>query len=95
MAPPSTVWKILKDAGTDPAPQRSGQFWRGFLKAQGKTIMVADFFRVDTVFLRRLYIPFVIEHGTRRVHPAGITAHPIGEWVTQQARNLLINLEDH
>jgi transposase InsO family protein len=92
---PSTVWQILKDAGIDPAPTRSGQTWRAFLEAQAKTILATDFFHVDTVFLRRLYVLFFIEHGTRRVYLAGITAHPTGEWVTQQARNLLMNIEDH
>ena len=89
---PSTVWQILKDAGIDPAPRRSGQTWRAFLQVQAKTILAADFFHVDTVFLHRLYVLFFIEHGTRRVYLAGITAHPTGEWVTQQARNLLMNL---
>jgi hypothetical protein len=67
---PSTVWKILKDAGIDPAPQRSGQTWRAFLESQAKTILAVDFFHVDTVLLRRLHVLFVIEHGTRRVHLA-------------------------
>ena len=79
---PSTVWKILKDAGVDPAPRRVGLTWRTFLAGQAKTILAADFFHVDTVFLRRLYVLFFIEHGTRRVHLAGITAHPTGAWVT-------------
>ena len=92
---PSTVWQILKDAGIDPAPRRAGQSWRAFLDAQAKTILAVDFFHADTVFLRRLYVLFFIEHGTRWVHLAGITAHPTGEWVAQQARNLLMNLEDH
>ncbi len=51
---PSTVWQILKDAGIDPAPRRSGQTWRAFLAGQAETILAADFFHVDTVFLRRL-----------------------------------------
>jgi putative transposase len=91
---PSTVWQILKDAGIDPAPRRAGQTWRAFLESQAKTILAADFFHVDTVFLRRLYVLFFIEHGTRRVHLGGITAHPTGEWVAQQARNLWMNLDD-
>jgi putative transposase len=91
---PSTVWQILKEAGIDPAPRRSGQTWRAFLEAQAKTILAVDFFHVDTVFLRRLYVLFFIDYGTRRVHLAGITAHPAGEWATQQARNLLMHLED-
>jgi putative transposase len=92
---PSTVWRILKGAGVDPAPQRSGQTWRQFLAGQAATILAADFFPVDTVLLRRLYVLFFIEHGTRRVHLAGITARPTGAWATQQARNLLMNLEGH
>ena len=91
----STVWKILTTAGIDHAPRRSGPTWRQFLAAQAHAILAVDFAHVDTVFLRRLYILIVIEHATRHVHLAGITAHPTGAWVTQQARNLLIDLEDH
>jgi transposase InsO family protein len=90
----STVWKILKAAGIDPAPQRSGPSWRQFLTAQAHAILAVDFAHVDTVFLRRLYVLVVIEHGRRRVHLAGITAHPTGAWVIQQARNLLMDLGD-
>jgi putative transposase len=91
----STVWMILKKAGLDPAPRRSGPTWRQFLAAQAHAILAVDFAHVDTVFLRRLYLLVVIEHGRRRVHLAGITAHPTGTWVTQQARNLLMDLGDH
>src|SRR6188508_1592412 len=90
----STVWRILKDAGLDPAPRRSGPTWRQFLSAQAHSILAIDFAHVDTVLLRRLYILLVIEHDRRRVHLAGITAHPTGDWVTQQARNLLMDLDD-
>ena len=88
----STVWKILKGAGVDPAPCRAGQGWGQFLAAQAHSIWALDFFHVETVFLRRLYVLFFIEHGTRRVHLAGVTAHPTGAWVAQQARNLLMDL---
>ena len=80
--------------GHRPAPQRSGPTWKQFLAAQAHAILAVDFAHVDTVFLRRLYILLVIEHGTRRIHLAGITAHPTGAWITQQARNLLMNLGD-
>jgi putative transposase len=91
----STVWTILKKAGLDPAPRRSGPTWRQFLTAQAQAVLAVDFAHVDTVFLRRLYLLVVIEHGRRRVHLAGITAHPTGAWVTQQARNLLMDLGHH
>jgi hypothetical protein len=90
----STVWTILKDAGLDPAPRRAGPTWRQFLSAQAHAILAIDFAHVDTVCLRRLYVLVVIEHGRRHVHLAGITAHPTGAWITQQARNLLMDLGD-
>jgi putative transposase len=91
----STVWKILHSAGNDPAPLRARQTWRQFLTAQAKTISACDFFTVDTVLLKRIYVLFFIEIGTRHVHLAGVTAHPTGAWVTQQARNLLMDLGRH
>jgi putative transposase len=86
---PTTVWSILKRAGIDPSPSRQGLSWREFLHAQAKHVIACDFFTVDTIWLRRLYVLFFIEHDTRRVHLAGITAHPNGPWVTQQARNII------
>jgi hypothetical protein len=83
----------LKDAGLDPAPRRAGPTWQQFLSAQAHAILAVDFAHVDTVFLRRLYVLVAVEHDRRRVHIAGITAHPTGVWVTQQARNLKGDLE--
>ncbi|WP_045877970.1 integrase core domain-containing protein [Pseudofrankia sp. DC12] len=87
----STVWKILRTAGIDPSPRRAGPTWRQFLHAQARGIVACDFFTVDTVRLTRLYILFFLELDRRRVHLAGVTRHPTGAWVTQQARNLLID----
>jgi putative transposase len=91
---PSTVWRILKQAGIDPAPQRSGPTWRQFLTAQAHTILATDFCHVDTLLFTRLYVLIVMEISTRRVHLLGITTNPTGEWVAQQARNLLMELAD-
>jgi putative transposase len=84
----------LRRHGLDPAPRRTAITWRAFLRRQAAGIVACDFFTVDTVWLRRLYVLFFIELGTRRVHLAGVTANPNTTWVTQQARNLLLGLED-
>jgi putative transposase len=73
------------------APRRSGPTWSEFLRAQAHGILACDFFTVETVFLKTLYVLFFIELGSRRVHLAGVTAHPDSAWVTQQARNLAID----
>jgi len=85
----STVWTILQQAGIDPAPRRSSETWRAFLRAQANGIVAGDFFTVDTVLFRRLYALVFIELATRNVYLAGVTANPTGEWATQQARNIV------
>jgi hypothetical protein len=91
---PSTVYEILRAAGTDPAPRRPGPTWRQFLHAQAAGILAVDFLHVDTVLLTRLYVLVFIEHGSRRMHLGGVTPHPTGEWTVQQARNLAMNLDE-
>jgi transposase InsO family protein len=88
----STVWEILHAAGIQPAPRRAGPTWRQFLTAQAHAIIACDFFTVETVLLKRLYVLVFIEHGTRRLHLGGVTAHPNGAWAVQQARNLTMDL---
>jgi transposase InsO family protein len=91
---PSTVWEILRAAGIDPAPRRSDPTWRQFLHAQAAGIVAVGFLHVDTVLLKRLYVLVFIEHGSRRMHLGGVTAHPTGEWTAQQARNLALSLDE-
>jgi transposase InsO family protein len=88
----STVRQILHRAGIDPAPRRPGPTRKQFLTAQAAGILAVDFLHVDTVLLRRIYALIVIEHDTRRVHLAGITANPDGAWTTQAARSVMMDL---
>jgi hypothetical protein len=89
---PSTVRTILLHAGLPPAPRRTGPTWHQFLIAQAQGILAVDFLHLDTVLFKRIYVFFGIEHATRRVHLLGLTQHPTGPWVIQQARNLLMDL---
>ncbi len=91
----TSVRTILHRHGLGPAPRHSGPSWTPFLRAQAAGTLACDFLTVETVGLTRLYVFFVIELDHRRVHLAGITAHPTGAWVTQAARNLLMDLDDH
>jgi putative transposase len=91
---PSSVWRILHRHRIDRSPKRSGPTWSEFLGSQASSMLACDFLSVDTVLLKRLYALFFIELDTRRVYVIGVTAHPTGSWVVQQARNLTMVLED-
>ena len=88
----STVWEILKASGIDPGRRQTGPTWSQFLRPQAEAILACDFFTVDLLDGTYAYVLAVIEHATRRIRIIGITLHPTGEWTTQQARNLVMDL---
>ena len=92
---PSTVWEILTAAGLDPAPRRdTGPTWPQFLRSQAEALIAADFVVIDLLDGTKAYVLAVIEHANRRVRVLGATAHPVTHWMVQQARNLVMDLEE-
>ncbi len=90
----TTIRSLLRTARAGPAPRRTGPSWTDFLRAQAQGIIACDFFTVETAWLRTLYVLAFIELGSRRIHLSPSTAHPDSAWVTQQARNLALHLDD-
>ena len=91
---PSTIRRLLARAGLGPAHRRSGPGWREFLRAKAASIVACDFFTVESVLLRRYDVFFFIAHASRRVRFAGCSPNPTGAWMTQQARNVGLDLAD-
>jgi transposase InsO family protein len=91
----TSVRSILRRHHLGPAPRRGGPSWAQFLRTQATGVLACDFLSVETIGLARLYVLFVVELDRRRVHLLGVTAHPTGEWVTQAARNLFMDLGEH
>ena len=91
---PSTVWEIRHRARIGPAPRRAGPTWAEFLRGQADAILATDFFTVDLLDGTTAYVLAVIEHASRRIRILGASTHPNNAWVTQQARNLLMDLQE-
>jgi transposase InsO family protein len=90
----STVWEILTQAGIDPAPARPASTWAEFLRSQAHALLACDFFVTYTLSGTPMYVFAVIEHAQRRIRILGATPHPTTAWVTQAARNLVMDLDD-
>jgi putative transposase len=90
----STVWEILREAGIDPSPERACSTWADFLRSQADALLACDFLETVTLSGARMFVLAVIEHGSRRIHVLGATAHPCASWVVQAAKNLIMDLED-
>ena len=92
----STIRNILNRNGIVPSPVRNGSIgWRHLMKHYKEQMLACNFFTVETLWLKSLYVFFFIELGTRRVHLAGITSNPDSAWVTQQARQFMWKLDEH
>lgn len=89
-----TIRKLMRLHRVPPAPRRSTRTWEEFVRQHAAHVLAADFFTVETAWLGRLYVLFFIEVNSRHVHLGGVSAHPTGQWVTQQARNLVWRLQD-
>jgi putative transposase len=90
----TTIRSVLLDAGVPPSRRRLQLTWKQFLTTHTETLVAADFFGVDTIFFRRLYVVIYVHLASRRVSLASSTSEPNASWITEQARNLSWKLED-
>ena len=90
----STVWEILRTSGLQPDRRLNGPTWSQFLRSQADTSLACDFFTAALLDGTQAYVLAAIEHATRRIRILGVTLHPTGEWTTQQARNLIMDIGD-